>query len=357
MTRRVVTGSGSGMANAESYGAGRTARVACVFASLAALLVIALVANLCVGTVNVPVGQIVPILMGRGAGETAYQVIWNIRLPRLCAAAILGGALGLAGLLLQTLFANPIAGPYTLGISSGAKLAVAVVMVLILGDTQAMSSWMSLGAAFCGSLGAMAAVLAVSRRVRSASTLVIVGVMIGYVCSAATDVLITFASDANIANLRNWSLGSFSGVNTRQVALMAAVVLVASLATFALSKPLGAYQLGESYAESMGVNVRSFRRTVIVIASVLASCVTAFAGPISFVGVAVPHVARRLLGTSRPQLVVPATFLTGSVVCLGCDLIARMLFSPIEMPVSTLTAIVCAPVVIWVLLDRRGRVA
>ena len=332
-------------------------RTAAVFALLIAALALIVVLNINIGSVPIPVGEIARILFTREGAPTQVSIIWKIRLPRIFMAAILGGALSLSGFLLQTFFANPIAGPYTLGISSGAKLAVAVVMVLILGDMQAMSSWMSLGAAFCGSLGAMAAVLAVSRRVRSASTLVIVGVMIGYVCSAATDVLITFASDANIANLRNWSLGSFSGVNAHQVALMAAVVLIASLATFALSKPLGAYQLGESYAESMGVNVRSFRRTVIIIASVLASCVTAFAGPISFVGVAVPHVARRLLGTSRPQLVVPATFLTGSVVCLGCDLIARMLFSPIEMPVSTVTAIVCAPVVIWVLLERRRRVA
>ena len=340
----------------EAYGAGRNTRALCVFGGLTALLTIALVANLCIGTVSVPVDQMVPILMGKFQGETAYQVIWNIRLPRLCAAALLGGALGLAGLLLQTLFANPIAGPYILGISNGAKLAVAVVMILILGDTRVMSSWMSLAAAFCGSLAAMGAVLAVSRKVRSASTLVIVGVMIGYVCSAATDVLITFASDANIANLRNWSLGSFSGINGGQVALMAIVVAAGSAATYLLAKPLGAYQLGEAYAESMGVNVRAFRIAVIVISSVLASCVTAFAGPISFVGVAVPHVARRLLKTSRPRVVIPAAFLTGSVACLLCDLIARTLFAPVEMSVSTVTAVFGAPVVIWVLLGRRRQV-
>ncbi|MBQ9005809.1 MAG: iron ABC transporter permease [Atopobiaceae bacterium] len=340
----------------DAYGAGRDVRALCVFGALTALLVAALVANLCVGTVSVPLNQIVPILSGKYQGETASQVIWNIRLPRLCAAALLGGALGLSGLLLQTLFANPIAGPYILGISHGAKLAVAVVMILILGDARVMSSWMSLAAAFCGSLAAMAAVLAVSRKVRSASTLVIVGVMIGYVCSAATDVLITFASDANIANLRNVSLGSVSGVNGGQVALMAVVVTAGSVATFLLSKPLGAYQLGEAYAQSMGVNVRSFRLAVIVISSVLASCVTAFAGPISFVGVAVPHVARRLLKTSRPQVVIPAAFLTGSVACLVCDLIARTLFAPVEMSVSTVTAVFGAPIVIWVLLGRRRQV-
>jgi len=339
-----------------AYGEGRESRALCVYAALIALLVSALVANLCVGTVGVPLDRIVPILTGRFQDEVAYQVIWNIRMPRLCAAALLGGALGLAGLLLQTLFANPIAGPYILGISNGAKLAVAVVMILVLGEERAMSSWMSLFAAFCGSLLTMMAVLAVSGRVRSASTLVIVGVMIGYVCSAATDILITFASDANIVNLHNWSLGSFSGINGGQVMLIAVVVGVGAVVTFLLSKPLGAYQLGEAYAESMGVNVRSFRISVIVISSVLASCVTAFAGPISFVGVAVPHVARRLLKTSRPHVVIPAAFLTGSVACLVCDLLARTLFAPVELTVSTVTAVFGAPVVIWVLLRRKRQV-
>ena len=356
MTAREATAQRHAEAASEGYGAGRGTRATLVFAILGVALVAALVANLCIGTVSVPARQVLAILGGAHQGETAYQVIWGIRLPRLCAAAILGGALGLAGLLLQTLFANPIAGPYLLGISSGAKLAVAVVMVLVLGDAQAMTSGMSLAAAFFGSLAAMGAVLVVSRRVRSASTLVIVGVMIGYVCSAATDVLVTFASDASIANLRNWSMGCFSGVNGSQVAVMAVVVGIASLATYLLAKPLGAYQLGEAYAESMGVNVRAFRVTLIVLSSVLASCVTAFAGPISFVGVAVPHVARRLLGTSRPQLVIPVAFLTGSLACLGCDLVARTMFAPIEMSVSTVTAVFGAPVVIWVLLGRRRRV-
>lgn len=335
----------------------RQARAIRVFALLGVLLVTLVIANLCVGSVEVPFEQIVPILLGGHRGETAYQVIWNIRLPRLMAAALLGGALALSGLLMQTLFANPIAGPYVLGISSGAKLAVAFLMVVVLGDAAIMTSWMAMLAAFVGSLACMGCSLLVAQRVRSAGTLVIAGVMVGYLCSAATDVLVTFASDANIANLRNWSQGSFSGINAHQVVTMAVVVIVASTCVFLLAKPLGAYQLGEAYAESMGVDVRRFRREAILLSSLLAACVTAFAGPISFVGVAVPHVARRLLGTSKPLLVIPAASLAGSVACLACDLVARSLFAPVEMSVSTVTAIFGAPVVIWVLLNRSGRVS
>ena len=348
-------GGGSASLDAEVHGGARRVRTALVFAALGVLLVVLAAANLCLGSVGVPLDEVVPILTGQHPVDVAYQVIWNIRLPRLLAAALLGAALALSGLLMQTLFANPIAGPYVLGISNGAKLAVAFVMVIVLGDAEVMTSWTAMGAAFCGALAAMGAVLLVARRVRSAGTLVIAGVMIGYVCSAATDMLVTFASDASIANLRNWSMGSFSGVNASQVGVMAAVVVAGGLCTFLLAKPLGAYQLGEAYAQSLGVNVRAFRGAVIVLASLLAACVTAFAGPISFVGVAVPHVVRRLLATSRPLVVVPATFLGGAVFCLGCDLVARSLFAPVEMSVSTVTAIFGAPVVMAVLLGRRGR--
>jgi iron complex transport system permease protein len=301
-------------------------------------------------------GDVLAILRGEQRADGVYQIIWNIRLPRLAAAGLLGAALALSGLLLQTLFGNPIAGPYVLGISSGAKLAVAVVMVVLLNDAQVMTTGMKMLAAFAGSLATIGCVLVAARRVRSASTLVIFGVMVGYVCSAATDLLVTFASDASVASLRSWSQGSFSGINAGQVGVMAVVVLVASAGVFALSKPLGAYQLGEQYAVSMGVDVRSFRMAVIALASLLAACATAFAGPISFVGVAVPHVVRHLLGTSKPLQVIPAAFLGGAVGCLACDLIARTLFAPTELSVSTVTALFGAPIVIWVLLNRRRQV-
>ncbi|MEE0026696.1 MAG: iron ABC transporter permease, partial [Atopobiaceae bacterium] len=307
----------------------RNARITCAFAVLAALLVAAAVANLCIGSVTIPAADLVAVLLG-GGEDTAAQVVWSIRLPRLVAAGILGGALALSGLLLQTFFSNPLAGPYILGVSSGAKLAVAVLMVAVVGHAGTVSSWMSVVAATVGSLAVTLCVLLASRRIRTSSGLIVAGVMVGYLCNAVTDFVVTFASDASIVNLRNWSMGSFSGTSWDDVRIMAVVVLVAATCVFLLSKPLGAYAMGQTYAQSVGVNVGVFRVALIALSSVLAACVTAFAGPISFVGIAVPYVVKRMMGTSRPLVAVPAAFLGGAVSCLVCDLVARTAFAPTE---------------------------
>lgn len=338
----------------DGFGRGvRHRRVTIVFSVLAVLLVALSALNLCIGSLNVPIGDVWAILLGQNPDSTNYQVIWSIRLPRLIAAALLGGALALSGFLLQTFFNNPIAGPFILGISSGAKLVVALVMIVIVGGSGVMTSGMMVASAFVGSLIAMLFVLLVSRRIDSMSMLIVAGVMIGYICSAATDFLITFASDANIVNLKNWSLGSFSGVNWNDVRMMTVVVVVASAAVFLLSKPIGAFQLGEQYARSMGVNIRAFRIALILLSSLLAATVTAFAGPISFVGIAVPHIVKRMLGTSKPLVVIPGAFFGGAIFCLFCDLIARSVFAPTEISISAVTAIFGAPVVISILLARE----
>lgn len=331
-------------------------RTPAVLAALAVLLAVLGVTSLCVGSVVVPALELPAILTQPGQQDTWHQVIWSIRLPRMLAAGLLGGALALSGLLLQVLFDNPIAGPFVLGVSSGARLCVAALLVGMAAATRAVASWMTVGAAFVGALGAMVLVLAVSRRTSSASVLVVAGVMIGYVCNAATDLLVTFASDANVVNLRNWSLGSFSGSSWGEVGVSCVVSLAGLAWAVCLSKPMGAYALGEEYAQSVGVNVRGFRVACILLSSLLAACVTACAGPISFVGIAVPHIARRVLATSRPLALVPATFLGGSAFCLACDLIARSAFAPTEVSVSTITALFGAPVVVWVLLGRRREV-
>ncbi|HAM16212.1 MAG TPA: iron ABC transporter permease, partial [Eggerthellaceae bacterium] len=331
----------------DEFGKGvRQRRVTIVFATLAVLLVVLATLNLCVGSMNVPMGDLLAIITGQDTSSTNYQVIWSIRLPRLIAAALLGGALALAGFLLQTFFNNPIAGPFILGISSGAKLVVAVMMILVVGGAGVMTSGMLIVSAFVGSLIAMVFVLLVSRRINSMSMLIVAGVMIGYICSAATDFLITFASDANIVNLKNWSLGSFSGINWNDIGIMTVVVLASSLAVFFLSKPISAFQLGEQYARSMGVNIRVFKVALILLSSLLAATVTAFAGPISFVGIAVPHIVKRMLGTSKPIVVIPGAFFGGAIFCLFCDLIARSVFAPTEVSISAVTAMFGAPVVI-----------
>lgn len=331
----------------------RGTRVVAVFCALAILLAVLFALNLCLGTFEIPLSELWGILASGNDGTTASQVVWEIRLPRLVAAVVLGGALALSGFLLQTFFNNPIASPYVLGVSSGAEFAVALVMIAVVGSAGQLSSWMLVVAAFAGALVVMLVVLLISRRIASMATLILAGVMIGYVCSAGTDFLVTFASDADIVNLRNWSKGSFSGVGWDDVGVMCAIVVPCAVAVFLLAKPTGAFLLGEDYARSVGVRLVPFRVALVLLSSLLAATVTAFAGPISFVGVAAPHIVKRLLGTAKPLYVVPAAFLGGAVFCLFCDLIARMAFAPTEMSISAVTAIFGAPVVIAILLHRR----
>lgn len=285
--------------------------------------------------------------------EMAQRIIIDIRMPRVFAAVILGGALSVSGFLLQTFFHNPIAGPFVLGISSGAKLTVALCLVFWLGRGITIGSLGMMFAAFIGAMLSMGFVLLASRRVRNMSLLVVCGVMIGYICSAITDFVVTFADDSNIVNLHNWSLGSFSGTSWNHVKIMGIVVLISMIAVFMLSKPISAYQLSEDYARNMGVNVKLFRALLILLSSVLSACVTAFAGPISFVGIAVPQLMKALFGTAKPIIMIPACFMGGSVFCLFCDLIARTVFAPTELSISSVTAVFGAPVVIFVILRQR----
>ena len=199
----------------------------------------------------------------------------------------------------------------------------------------------------------MGFVLLISNRIGNMSSLIIGGVMIGYICTAVTDFVVTFADDADIVNLHNWSKGSFSGMTWNNVTVMSVLVFVITVIIFCLAKPIGAYQLGESYAQSMGVNIKRFRAILVVLSSLLAACITAYAGPVSFVGIAVPHLVKNLFGTAKPIIMIPACFLGGSVFCLFCDLLARTLFAPTELSISTVTAVFGAPVVILIMLKRH----
>ena len=238
---------------------GRAARCRVVTALLAVALIVLVGANLCIGSVLVPADHIPGILSGGAANSMESQVIWEIRLPRVLSAVLLGGALSLSGFLLQTFFNNPIADPFILGVSSGAKFVVALTMIVLLGANQAMSSPAMVAAAFLGSLITIGFVLLIARRISSMAMLIVAGVMVGYICSAATNFLIAFADDQSIVNLHNWSLGSFSGSSWDDIAIIAVVVITVSACVFAISKPLSAFQLGEAYAKSVGVNVERFR--------------------------------------------------------------------------------------------------
>ena len=323
------------------------------FLLLLVLLVTFLIWNLLAGSVRLPASEIWAILHG-GGDLTQRRILLNIRLPRLLAAMILGGALSVSGFLLQTFFHNPIAGPFVLGISSGAKFTVAVTMILLLSRGVTSSSAALIAAAFVGAMLSMGFVLLISRRVRRMSLLVVCGVMIGYICSAVTDIVVAFAQDSNIVNLHNWSMGSFSGMTWGNVAAAALVVLPCLAAAFLLAKPMAAYQMGEQYAQSVGVAVRPFCVALVLLSSLLAACVTAFAGPISFVGIAVPHLVKQALGSAKPLHVLPGCALGGAAFCLLCDLIARSLFAPTELSISSVTAVFGAPVVIWLLVRRHS---
>ncbi|MEE0284686.1 MAG: iron ABC transporter permease [Lachnospiraceae bacterium] len=331
----------------------RRSRYATVFFVLLIAFGAITVLNINTGNVHISVENILKIIFLRQGEEMEYNIIWKIRLPRILMAAILGGGLSLSGFLLQTFFENPIAGPFVLGISSGAKMVVALAMIYFIGRYQVVSSYTLIIAAFIGSLIATGFILLVSRRVQHMATLLVAGIMIGYICSAVTDFVVTFAEDSDIVNLHGWSQGSFSGMSWSNVQVAAIVVGIAALLAFLMSKPIGAYQLGEAYAQSMGVNIKAFRVILILLSSILSACVTAFAGPISFVGIAVPYLVKRGLHTSRPLVVIPGTFLGGAVFCMFCDLIARMAFAPTELNISTVTSVFGAPIVIFMMLRRK----
>ena len=289
----------------------RTTRCAVCYAALLLLTLALGAAGLRFGSVKITAQEIISALGGEKS--TAADIIMISRLPRVIAATVLGGALAVSGYLLQTFFANPIAGPFVLGISSGAKLTVALAMIVFLGNGMTLDSAGLIIAAFVGSLLSLGLIIPVSGRAQKNYMLIVCGIMIGYICSAVTELV----------------------------------------PTFLLSKQIGAYQLGEAYARNSGVNIRWFRLAVILLSSLLSACVTAFAGPVSFVGIAVPHVVKRMLGTAKPRVIIPAAFLGGACFCLLCDLIARTLFAPTELSIGSVTAVLGAPVVIFLMMSRK----
>lgn len=325
------------------------------FILLLALSAVLFIMELSMGSSSIGAFDAVKVLTGGNSDTSAVRIIMDIRLPRALAALLLGGMLSVSGFLLQSFFRNPIAGPFVLGISSGAKLCVAFVMIIAMNSGRMLHSGTAIFAAFAGSLISMLMILLVSGRIKNMAQLIVTGVMIGYICSAATELLVNFADDANIVNIHNWSMGSFSGISRADIKFVFVFTLFCVGAAFVMSKPIGAYTLGESYAENMGVNIRIFRVCLILLSSLMSACVTAFAGPVSFVGVAVPHLTKALFKTAKPLVIIPAAFIGGGCFCMGCDLTARLMFSPLELSVSTVTAFFGAPVVIWVLLSREKR--
>lgn len=328
------------------------ARYTAVFVLLAAAMAAALTASVLIGTTKISLPDAVMAVFGGGHTDHS-DILWKIRIPRALSAMLLGGLLSLSGYLLQTFFHNPIAGPFVLGVSSGAKLTVALTMIFAFRFVQSISSAAMIGAAFVGSMISLGFVLLASRKMPQMSMLVVCGIMIGYICSAITDFAVTFAKDSDIVNLHDWSKGTFSGRSMEDVLVILIVTAAAVLGAVLISKPMGAYMLGENYAQSVGVNLKALKVALVVLSGLMSACVAAFAGPVSFVGIAVPQLSRLMLKTSKPSVMIPACFMAGSIFCMVCDIIARMALSPTELSISTVTAVFGAPVVIAVMIRRR----
>lgn len=325
----------------------KKSRVTISYVILALLLILSCGLCIFIGSSSI---NIADILIDESISNS---IVFDIRLPRMIAAIFAGGALAVSGYCLQSYFHNPIAGPYLLGISSGAKLTVAILLVIFAGRLSVMSNIAMIAASFAGALISMSFVLIISRRVPSMSMLLVCGVMIGYICTAICDLIVVFADDSDIVNLHNWSKGSLSGVTISEAITMGVVVTLAVIFVFCLAKPMSAFLVSENYAKSVGVNIKRFRVLLVILSSLLSATVTAFAGPISFVGIAVPHLIKKLFNTVKPVYIIPACFLGGAVFTCICDLISRTLFSPVELSISTVTAIFGSPVVILMLVNRN----
>jgi iron complex transport system permease protein len=324
------------------------------FLLLGGLTTLMMVLNIAIGAISYSPAAIIDALVHPDATTTLGAIVWKIRLPRAIAAVLGGAYLATAGLLLQVYFRNPIVGPTILGITHGATLMVSFVMLttLTVGMTV-ISPFMTTLAAFAGAYLVMMIVVAVAARVRSGITLLIVGLMMGYLCRSVTGILQALAEKEKIKGFVLWQLGSFSGFKWSEIGVLLFCGGGILLGIYLLSKPLNAFLLGETYAASMGVNIRRFRVLIMLCACALAGMVTAMAGPVAFIGLAVPHMARLVFQTSDNRILIPGACLVGALVTSVCDLIARMLLSPVELPLSAITAFFGAPIVIGLLLKRR----
>lgn len=321
----------------------------------AALLLVTFILNVGLGSVWIGVEEIFSAIFGGEVTKAHASIIMNIRLPRTLAAMMGGACLASSGILLQIFFGNPIVEPYILGISSGANLFVGLVVLggFTFGFTTINSMGMFIGS-FIGAMVVMAAVIFASQKVKSITTLLIVGLMFGYICSAATSVLTALADHEKIAHFTMWTLGSFAGFKWADVRLLFIVGLPFLIAAFLMSKPLNAMLLGEKYAQSMGIAIKPFRLLTVLVSSVLTAIVTAFAGPVSFIGLAVPHIVRISFKTSDNRIIIPAACIYGGVMAGLCDLLARLVLSPTELPVGAITSVIGAPLVIFLLIRKKG---
>lgn len=326
---------------------------------LSAVILLLFMANLLIGSVDIPPADVWHILTGGKGGKASWSfIVWESRLPQALTALLCGSSLAVCGLMLQTAFKNPLAGPSILGINSGASLGVAFVMLLFGGSVTAgtfsLSGFLSvLTGAFVGAMAIMALILFFSTLIKSNVMLLITGIMIGYIASSAISLLNFFATAEGVQSYIIWGMGNFGGVSLQQMPAFASVTLLGLAGALMLIKPLNALLLGERYAENLGVNIRRVRNWLLLVTGLLTAVTTAFCGPVAFIGLAVPHVARMLLGTSNHQSLLPVTILSGGAVALLCNLVCILPGEAGIIPLNAVTPIIGAPVIIYVIVSQR----
>jgi len=331
-----------------------------VFLIISTLLIILLFCvSMIIGAVDIPVSEVISILSGKTSEKASWQyIVLQSRLPQTITAMLCGGALAVSGLMLQTAFRNPLADPGIFGINSGASMGVALVMLLLGGNitagTLSLTGFVAtLFAAFVGAMLVMALILFFSTIVRNNVMLLIIGIMIGYITSSGISLLNFFATEEGVQSYMVWGLGNFGGVTMDQMPVFASICILGLITSLLLIKPLNALLLGEQYAENLGVNTLRVRNYLLVVTGLLTAITTAYCGPISFIGLAVPHIARMLLGTDNHQWLMPATILTGAVIAMLCNILCVLPGDNGIIPLNAVTPIIGAPVIIYVIAKQR----
>lgn len=328
------------------------------FILLALLLVLLFVASLLLGSVSLQVKEVLGVLFGQEADPQTRILVTHFRLPKAITALIVGAALSASGLQMQTLFRNPLAGPYVLGISSGASLGVSLFLLgaPLLGVSVASETLRNIGvvgSAWVGAALILAVILAVSVRLKDIMAILILGMMFGSAASAIVQILQYLSPDSALKSFVVWTMGSLSGVSLQQLGLMSGIVVAGLALSIYLIKPLNLLLLGENYARTMGLNIRWIRFLLFASTTLLAGTITAFCGPIGFIGIAVPHVARMLTGNADHRILMPASMLMGSVTMLLCDIIAQLPGHEMVLPVNTITALLGIPIIVLVIVRNR----
>ena len=325
----------------------------------ALVLVVLFTANLLWGAVDIPIDKVISILAGNECEQGWRLIVMESRLPQAVTAMLAGMALSAAGLMLQTLFNNPLAGPEVFGINSGAGLGVAIVMLLLNGTLA--SGGLSLGGytailfgAFIGALTVIATLLLLSMWLRNNIYLLIAGLAVSYLTSSIITLLNYFSTAEGVHSYLIWGMGSFGGVSTAQLPFFATLLIITLIASLLMVKPLNALLLGDAYAENLGIKTKSARGALLAITGILTACVTAFCGPIAFIGLAVPHIARLILNTNNHIFLLPATIIWGGAVALLCNLLCQLPGSSGLLPLSAVTPIIGAPVILYVVIRKRG---